>query len=109
MYHIQQRSGNGVIVTCCFLCRCFHTLPYDDKYLQEALDVSEVVSVPPKTKYTLVRYNQRGADTRHPPCHLKKRTSHKLKPLRRKILVKARDMHKQAVLEEARKVSLISL
>ena len=75
--------------------RCRHLMPYSDKYFYEALDFSDIVAKPPKTKYTLVRHNNRGVDRRHQPCHIKSRVPYKLKPMKRKILDKAAEMHKE--------------
>ena len=69
--------------------RCFHLLPYDEKYFREALDISDIVTSHPKTKEIMGRHNNRASDTKHLPCHIKKRNTHRLQPLRRKILEKA--------------------
>lgn len=80
--------------------RCLHMMPYSDKYFLKALDISDIVSPPPKSKYTLARYNTRGTDKRHQPCHIKNRSPYKLKPIKRKILERAKEMHQQAMQKE---------
>jgi len=61
--------------------RSFHTLPYDKKYLLEALDVSDLIKrSPPKRKYT-GRHNASGPDLRHMPCHISMNITRKLKPI----------------------------
>ena len=69
--------------------RCFHLLPYDEKYFRETLDISDIVSPRPKTKEVMGRYNNRVSETKHLPCHIKNRNTHQLQPLERKILEKA--------------------
>ena len=69
--------------------RCFHLLPYDEKYFREALDISDIVSPRPKTKEVMGRCNNRASETKHLPCHIKNRNTHQLQPLKRKILEKA--------------------
>lgn len=80
--------------------RCFHALPYDEKYMYEAFDISDLVSVPPKTKLLVGRHNPRGEDTRHMPCNLTKSTKSHLKPLKRRITERAQQMHFEAVRRE---------
>ena len=80
--------------------RCMAKTAYNDKYFYQALDASNIISEPPKINYTLARHNKRGPDTRHQSCHLQKRVPYKLKPLKRKILEKAAEMHKQAMQKE---------
>ena len=63
--------------------------------MKDVFDVSDIVKLPEKTKFTLARHNTRGPDRRHAPCMLEKRTAHKLKPLKRKILEKSLEMYKQ--------------
>ena len=75
--------------------RCRHLMPYSDKYFYDALDISDIVVPPPKAKFTMVRHNKRGEDRRHQPCHIKSRVPYKLKPMKRKILDKAAEMHKE--------------
>ena len=77
--------------------RCFHTLPYDSKYFKEVLDVSNIIPTPPKAQHPTGRHNARGADNKHLPCHIQKRATHKLKPIKRKILEKAVAMHQQEI------------
>ena len=81
--------------------RCMHMTNYSDKYFQRALDASDIITPRPKAKYTLTRHNTRGSDKRHPPCNLQKRIPYKLKPLKRKILERANEMHKEALQKEA--------
>ena len=73
--------------------RCFHMLPYDKKYFKEALDISGIVSPRQKTRDVMGRHNNRVADSKHLPCHIRKRATHKLKPMKRKILEKALQVH----------------
>ena len=52
--------------------RCFHMLPYSNKYLYEALDISDIVStLPTHSNVPQGRHNMRGPDLRHSICHLK--------------------------------------
>ena len=74
--------------------RCFHLLPYDEKYFREALDISDIVPSRPKTKEIMGRHNNRVSDTKHLPCHIRKRNTHRLQPLKRKILEKALEVGK---------------
>ena len=80
--------------------RCMSMTNYSDKYFRKALDTSDIITPRPKAKYSLTRHNARGADIRHPPCNLQKRVPYKLKPLKRQILEKANDMHKDALQKE---------
>lgn len=108
--------------------RCFHAVPYDQKYLYEALDASDILLQQKMVKNVTGRYNTRGSDNRHLPCNLQKRVAHKLKvqtliidlniyayphkylkqqlifkyvlqPIKRPIQERARQMH-QAVAEQ---------
>lgn len=80
--------------------RCFHALPYDEKYMYEAYDISDLVSVPTKARMPLGRYNPRGEDIRHMPCNLTKSTKSHLKPLKRQITKRAQEMHFEALKRE---------
>ncbi|XP_064629976.1 HEAT repeat-containing protein 4-like isoform X2 [Lineus longissimus] len=80
--------------------RCFHLLPYSDKYFLEAVDPSSVVKPRPKPTGPTGRCDKRGTDNRHMPCHIKKTVAHKLKPMRRRIMERAVQMHKDAMLKE---------
>lgn len=80
--------------------RCFHMVPYDRKYLFQALDPYDIVSPPPHAKIPPGRHDARGMDQRHMPCHLTKSYKPQLKPLRRKIMERAREMHKAAVTQD---------
>ncbi|XP_067657047.1 HEAT repeat-containing protein 4-like isoform X2 [Haliotis asinina] len=87
--------------------RCFHTLPYDSKYFWEVMSLDGLVPLPPKSRIPVGRHNARGPDVRHMPCGFTKVTKgHHLKPLKRKIMEKAMQMHQQALMagtgEEAR-------
>ena len=73
--------------------RCFHLLPYSEKYFHEALDYTNLIPRPPKAIVAPGRHNMRGADKRHLPCHIKKRTHHQLKPMKRQILERAAEMN----------------
>ena len=79
--------------------RCFHMLQYDNKYLSEALDVSDIIpSVSsPKKNFLIGRYNTRGSDKRHMPCHIKSRGTTRLKPMKKKMMEKAMQMHQEAL------------
>lgn len=77
--------------------RCYHALPYDEKYLAEAFDISDLVPYPTKTKIPVGRHNARGTDVRHMPCNLTKSTKPHLKPLKRKIMERAQLMHLEAL------------
>nr|XP_022342534.1 HEAT repeat-containing protein 4-like isoform X1 [Crassostrea virginica] len=74
--------------------RCFHMVPYDRKYLYQALDPYDIVSPSPVAKIPPGRHDARGMDQRHMPCHLTKSYKPQLKPLKRKIMERAREMHK---------------
>ncbi|XP_060595214.1 HEAT repeat-containing protein 4-like isoform X6 [Ruditapes philippinarum] len=80
--------------------RCFHALPYDEKYLSEAFDIGDIVSLPQRAKIPVGRHNSRGVDVRHMPCNLTKSTKPHLKPLRRKITERAQQMHFEALKRE---------
>ena len=92
--------------------RCKHTLPYDMKYFYEALDPSDVLPNQRKETTDFGRHNPRGPDTKHLPCHIKKRSTHKLKPIKRSIQDRAKEMHDEAVRAnekiEAERAMLIS-
>ena len=72
--------------------RCFHLLPYDEKYFREALDISHIVPPRPKAKEVMGRCNNRVSETKHLPCHIKNRNTHRLQPLKRKILERAMEV-----------------
>ncbi|XP_046557272.1 LOW QUALITY PROTEIN: HEAT repeat-containing protein 4-like [Haliotis rubra] len=79
--------------------RCFHTLPYDSKYFWEVLSLDGLVPLPPKSRIPVGRHNARGPDVRHMPCGFTKITKgHHLKPMKRKIMEKAMQMHQQALM-----------
>ncbi|XP_052772793.1 HEAT repeat-containing protein 4-like isoform X2 [Mya arenaria] len=80
--------------------RCYHALPYDEKYMYEAFDITGLVELPAKTRIPVGRYNSRGSDNRHMPCNLTKSTKSTLKPLRRKITERAQQMHYEALKRE---------
>jgi len=80
--------------------RCYHALPYDEKYLYEALDIAGIVTLPPKSKMPTGRHNTRGEDHRHMPCNLTKSTHSHLKPMKRKIMERAKEMHAEALKRE---------
>lgn len=80
--------------------RCFHALPYDEKYMYEAFDISDLVSMPAKTRMPVGRHNARGEDNKHMPCNLTKSTKSHLKPLKRRITKRAQEMHFEAVKRE---------
>lgn len=84
--------------------RCFHMLPYDEKYMYEAFDATGLVPFPPRTKYPVGRHNPRGPDIRHMPCALRF-TKPKLKPMKKKVMEKALKMHIEAVKENEVKVN----
>ncbi|ESP00441.1 hypothetical protein LOTGIDRAFT_238549 [Lottia gigantea] len=86
--------------------RCFHMLPYSDKYFYEALDVSSLIPKQPKRNILIGRHNTSGSDKRHMPC-IPTKTQY-LKPLRKKISDKALEMHQEAV-EKQRSESQASL
>lgn len=83
--------------------RCFFALPYDEKYMYEAFDISDIVTLPVKSKFLTGRHNARGLDLRHMPCNLRKSSKSDLKPLKRKIIQRAREMHKEALKREEKK------
>ena len=85
--------------------RCFHALPYDEKYMFEAFDIGDLVPVPPKTKVPVGRHNAR-VDVRHMPCNLTKSSKSHLKPLKRRITIRAKQMHMEAVKREEMRESL---
>lgn len=80
--------------------RCFHMVPYDRKYLFQALDPYDIVSPQPHAKIPPGRHDARGMDQRHMPCHLTKSYKPQLKPLKRKIMERAREMHKAVVTQD---------
>lgn len=80
--------------------RCFHALPYDEKYLSEAFDIGDLVLYPHQTRIPVGRHNARGVDVRHMPCNLTKSTKPHLKPLKRKITERAQQMHIEALKRE---------
>lgn len=92
--------------------RCFHMLPYDDKYLYDALSPYDLVAPLPKMRIPPGRHDARNTDKRHMPCNLTASTKPHLKPLKRKIMDKAMQMHKDALrkaaLEEQLKPTLFS-
>lgn len=81
--------------------RCFHMLPYDEKYLYEALSLDGIVKPPERTRVPPGRHDARGTDVRHMPCNLTKSTKSHLKPLKRKIMEKAKQMHEDALRKAA--------
>lgn len=83
--------------------RCFHALPYDEKYLAEAFDIGDLVLYPHRTRIPVGRHNARGVDVRHMPCNLTKSTKPHLKPLKRKITERAQQMHIEALKREGLK------
>ena len=83
--------------------RCFYALPYDEKYMYEAFDISDIVTLPVKSKFPVGRHNARGVDVRHMPCNLTKSTKSNLKPLKRRIIERARQMHIEALKREEKK------
>lgn len=80
--------------------RCYHALPYDEKYMAEAFDIGDLVTLPQKATIPVGRHNSRGLDIRHMPCNLTKSTKPHLKPMRRKITERAQQMHLEAVKRE---------
>ena len=89
--------------------RCFFALPYDEKYMYEAFDISDIVTVPVKSKFPIGRHNARGHDIRHMPCQLTKSTKSPLKPLKRKIIERARQMHIEALKREEKRETHLML
>ncbi|XP_064600899.1 HEAT repeat-containing protein 4-like [Liolophura sinensis] len=83
--------------------RCFHMLPYDEKYFYEALDLSTLISVPNKSHIPLSRHNSRLPLSRHMPCHLTKTPTH-LKPMSHKKCLKIDDT--ESKLSEGRSTKL---
>ncbi|XP_021378591.1 HEAT repeat-containing protein 4-like isoform X2 [Mizuhopecten yessoensis] len=81
--------------------RCFHMLPYEDKYFYEALNPYDLVAPRPKMKIPPGRHDARNTDRRHMPCNLTVSTKPQLKPLKRKIMEKAMQMHKDALRKAA--------
>jgi len=79
--------------------RCFHMLPYDEKYLYEALSPGGLVPEPPKMKIPPGRHNARKTDVRHMPCNLTATSKPQLKPLKRRIMEKAMQMRKDALMK----------
>lgn len=70
--------------------RCFHMLPYDEKYFYEALDIGTLISVPQKSGIPLSRHNSRLPLSKHLPCHLTKSSTH-LKSVSHKKRLKIED------------------
>ncbi|XP_071947910.1 HEAT repeat-containing protein 4-like isoform X2 [Antedon mediterranea] len=63
-----------------------HTLPYDKDAIWRSFDPSSIVDrKPAKTSGIMGRYNQRGAEKKHLPCHIKTISQHRLKPLKKKV------------------------
>lgn len=50
--------------------------------------------------YVTYRFNNYGPDRRHMSCHFKKIAPYKLKPIKREIMRRALEMHKQALQKE---------
>ena len=69
--------------------RCFSSLPYDKKYLLEAFDVSDIVTLPPKSRLQLGRHDASLTVKRHLPCNLQ--------PLGKKASFKAAKLHEDAI------------
>lgn len=64
------------------------------------LSTDDIVSPPPHAKIPPGRHDARGMDQRHMPCHLTKSYKPQLKPLKRKIMERAREMHKAVVTQD---------
>ncbi|KAK6177944.1 hypothetical protein SNE40_012803 [Patella caerulea] len=94
--YINQISGDLAFSEDVVRDRCFHMLPYDDKYFWEAIDASQLIPIPPKRNIIVGRHNASGTDRRHMPCIPGKQK--KLKPLKKKVMHKALKMHEDAVL-----------
>ncbi|XP_038046903.1 HEAT repeat-containing protein 4-like isoform X2 [Patiria miniata] len=63
-----------------------HTLPYDRESIREAYDYSDIVQREKKRFVGPVgRYNPRTTN-QHLPCHIKKRSHHRLEPIRKQKL-----------------------
>ena len=61
-----------------------HTLPYDRSSIQDAYNYTSIIKRERKQFVGPVgRYNSRVSD-QHLPCHIKKRSHHRLEPLRKK-------------------------
>ncbi|KAL8563922.1 hypothetical protein ACOMHN_059352 [Nucella lapillus] len=69
--------------------RCFYMMPYDTKYLAEALDSSHIIAPRPKILTPTGRHNAKGTGTRHMPCKMKITKPPSLKPLKKKLGLKA--------------------
>ena len=80
--------------------KCFHMLPYDEKYFWEALDIGDLIVKPPAGKLFDRcgggRHNNRGPDIRHAPC-LISNSKKSLRPMKSDIVQKAILLHQQAV------------
>ncbi|XP_055955411.1 HEAT repeat-containing protein 4 isoform X2 [Patella vulgata] len=94
--YINQISGDLAFSEDVVRDRCFHMLPYDDKYFWEAIDASQLIPIPPKRNLIVGRHNASGTDRRHMPCIPGKQKT--LKPLKKKVMHKALKMHEDAVL-----------
>ena len=69
--------------------RSYSSLPYDKKYLLEALDISHIVTPPSKSRRLLGRHNPSLSVKRHLSCNLK--------PLGKKVAIKAAKLHEDVV------------
>jgi len=69
--------------------RSYSSLPYDKKYLLEALDVSHIVTPPSKSRRLLGRHDPSLTVKRHLPCNLK--------PLGKKVAIKAAKLHEDVI------------
>ena len=63
-------------------------------FIKDYLLSDDIVSPSPVAKIPPGRHDARGMDQRHMPCHLTKSYKPQLKPLKRKIMERAREMHK---------------
>ena len=66
--------------------RCFHLLPYDDKYFRQAVDPRDLIPTKPKVALAqqgpLGRHNKPGPNQRHMPCIQKLKSKTRLVPIR---------------------------
>ncbi|XP_033098379.1 HEAT repeat-containing protein 4-like isoform X2 [Anneissia japonica] len=66
-------------------CHASHTLPYDKDDMWKSFDPSNIVQREPvKVSGVMGRYNHRGSEKKHLPCHIKTVSKHRLKPLKKK-------------------------
>ncbi|XP_033633184.1 HEAT repeat-containing protein 4-like isoform X2 [Asterias rubens] len=84
--YLQKISSDLVFSEDVVKTHAAHMLPYDKKNIKDAYDYTDIIQRDRKKFVGPVgRYNSRTTD-QHLPCHIKKRCTHRLEPLRKKKL-----------------------